>query len=735
MPLFTTEISASRPENRAKKAVDKFNCQSIINTHFKTTLKIKQTKGRMKMHKFLESIKKRNGKVVPFDQAKIGEAIVKALKAVGKEDPVLAQAVTEKVVHNLKKKFGYDSPTVEEVQDAVEKELIASGQAECAKAYIIYRNRRSEIRESQAFLKKVDGIIEGYVMQSDWRVAENSNTSYSLSGLQAHISGAVIAEYTLKNIYPKEIAEAHRSGEFHIHDLGVGTFGGYCAGWSLRQLLEIGFNGVAGRVAAKASRHFNSALGQVVNFLGTMQNEWAGAQAFSSFDTYLAPLAAKDGLTYEQIKQCIQEFVFAINATSRWGNQVPFTNITLDWTVPEDMREQPVLYGGKYLEGDTYKNYQKEMDYINRAFIEVMKAGDMNGRIFTFPIPTYNITRDFNWDNENANLLFEMTAKYGTPYFQNFINSSLKPSDVRSMCCRLQLNMRELANKTGGLFGSGEKTGSIGVVTINLPRIGFVSKTEDEFFKKLDDLIYLAKESLEIKRKEVSRNMEAGLLPWSKRYLGNLKSHFSTIGLVGTHECCLNFLGEGIDTPKGKEFALKVLEFFRERIVAIQLETGHIFNLEATPAEGTAYRLAKIDKKRYPQIITSGEDVPYYTNSTHLPVSYTDDVFETLQHQDDLQTKYTGGTVVHVFLGEKVESAEVCKNLVKKIAYAFRMPYFTITPTFSVCPVHGYIKGEHFECPVGVGGEKPAAEQIEVVIDEKEVINAYEQREKVLVAN
>jgi ribonucleoside-triphosphate reductase len=652
------------------------------------------------MKKFLETIRKRDGKIVPFDPEKIEAAVLKALKATGTEDRTTASAVTERVVHSLKKKFGYDIPGVEEVQDAVEAELIAADLAECAKAYILYRNRRSEVRDSQSFLKKIDEIVCGYVGQSDWRVAENSNTSYTISGLQAHISGAVIAEYTLKYIYPKEIAHAHRSGDFHIHDLGAGAFAGYCAGWSLPQLMELGFNGVPGRVAAKPARHFNAALGQIVNFLGTMQNEWAGAQAFSSFDTYLAPLAAKDGLDYEQIKQSMQEFVFAINATSRWGNQVPFTNITLDWTVPEDIKEQPVLYGGKYLSGEKYRDFQPWMDMLNRAFLEVMIAGDMDGRVFTFPIPTYNLTKDFDWESENANLLFEMAAKYGIPYFQNFINSSLNPGDVRSMCCRLQLNLRELANKTGGLFGSGEKTGSIGVVTINLPRLGFISKTETEFFARLDDLLYLAKESLEIKRKEVNKNMQAGLLPWSKRYLGHLRHHFSTIGLVGMHECCINFLGEGIDAAKGREFALRILDFVRDRITVFQTETGHIYNLEATPAEGTAYRLARIDKKLYPEIITAGKEAPYYTNSSHLPVSYSRDVFATLAHQDELQTKYTGGTVLHVFLGERLPSAASCRQLVKKIAYQFHLPYFTITPTFSICPVHGYIPGEHHTCPI-----------------------------------
>jgi ribonucleoside-triphosphate reductase len=447
--------------------------------------------------------------------------------------------------------------------------------------------------------------------------------------------------------------------------------------------------------------------------MGTLQNEWAGAQAFSSFDTYLAPLAGKDGLNYAQIKQSLQEFIFATNATSRWGNQVPFTNITLDWVVPEDMKDTPLIYGGTLLEDETYADYQDEMDMINRAFIETMSKGDMNGRVFTFPIPTYNITRDFDWGSENSKAMFDMTAKYGIPYFQNFVNSSLKPSDVRSMCCRLQLDLRDLKNKTGGLFGAGEKTGSIGVVTINMPKLGYLSKDDTEFFERLDQLIYLAKESLEIKRKEVSRNMEQGLLPWSKRYLGTLDYHFSTIGLVGMHEACLNFLHKGIETKEGKGLALKTLDFMRDRITEYQQESGHIYNLEATPAEGTSYRLARIDKRNYPEIISSGVKEPYYTNSTNLPVDYTDDIFEALQHQDELQCKYTGGTVLHGFLGEAMSDGSACAQLVKKIAYRFKLPYYTITPTFSICPVHGYIKGEHYNCPVMVnesgGGAKCAS--------------------------
>ncbi|MGM0568397.1 MAG: ribonucleoside triphosphate reductase, partial [Elusimicrobiota bacterium] len=520
------------------------------------------------------------------------------------------------------------------------------------------------------------------------------------------ISGAVIAEYTLNHSYPPEISSAHRSGQMHIHDLSVGTFAGYCAGWSLSQLLMEGFNGVRGRISAKPAKHFNAALGQIVNFLGTLQNEWAGAQAFSSFDTYLAPLAAKDNLSYRQVKQSIQEFVFAINATSRWGNQVPFTNLTFDLTPPEDLKGNGVIYGGKILKGDKYGDYQEQMDMINKAFLEVMLEGDMDGRVFTFPIPTYNLTADFDWDSEISDLLFRMTAKYGIPYFQNFINSDLSPNDVRSMCCRLQLDVRQLAKKTGALFGSGEKTGSIGVVTINLPRIGYESSTEEEFLDKLDELMYLARESLEIKRRDVDKNMEQGLLPWSKRYLGSLDRHFSTIGLVGMNEACLNFMGKDISSREGVDFSSRVLDFMRERLEIYQKETSHIYNLEATPAEGTAYRLARLDKKKYSDIVTAGEKEPYYTNSSHLPVSYTDDVFFALEHQQQLQPKYTGGTVMHTFLGESPVSEQACKNLVKKMAYSSSLPYFTISPTYSVCEDHGYISGEHPQCPeCGTGTE------------------------------
>lgn len=649
----------------------------------------------------IKKLKKRDGRIVEFCEEKITNAIFKAAQAIGGNDKKIAEFLSNKVVTILEYTYDHDNiPNIEDVQDIVEKVLIKSGHAKTAKTYILYRNQRNELRRSNAFISKITDVIEDYVKQDDWRVKENSNASYSISGLQAHISGAVIAEYCLNNVYPKEVAKAHREGSIHIHDLSCGVFSGYCAGWSLRQLLKEGFNGVSGRVAAKPGKHFNAILGQIVNFFGTLQNEWAGAQAFSSLDTYLAPFVRKDNLNYSQVKQSMQEFIFAINQTSRWGNQVPFTNLTFDWTVPLDMKDQKVVFGGEFID-EYYKDYQKEMDMINKAFIEVMTEGDMDGRIFTFPIPTYNITKDFDWESENSRLLFEMTAKYGIPYFQNFINSSLNPGDVRSMCCRLQLNIKELMNKTGGLFGSGELTGSIGVVTINLPRIGYTTKANEEYFKRLEYLMSLAKESLEIKRKEVKKHMDNGLLPYTKRYLGHLNHHFNTIGLVGMNESIQNFLGsdESITSDKGREFAIKVMDFMRDKLIEFQEETGNIYNLEATPAEGTSYRLAKIDKKEFPEIITAGDKTPYYTNSSQLPVGFTKDVFEALDYQDELQCKYTGGTVLHGFVGEKITDWKAARTLVQKVANNFKLPYFTITPTFSICPVHGYVNGEHHVCP------------------------------------
>jgi len=952
-------------------------------------------------------VRKRDGKIVPFEQVRITEAVWKAAQAVGEKDKDVAEKISNKAVKILNENFSSKKvPTIEDIQDCVEKAIVDYGNYEMAKAYILYREQRSKLREAKNMFVDVKDVVDEYLQQDDWRVKENANISYSFAGLLWHGVGTVMSYYALNHVYPKEIGQAHANADYHIHDLSM-SLSGYCAGWSLRQLLAEGFNGVPGKVGSSPAKHLRTAVSQMVNFIGVLQNEWAGAQAFSSFDTYLAPYARADNLDYKGVKQCIQEYVYGMNITSRWGGQCvsedtevltengwkkhtdlvkeekiatfnttngkiefllpqkinvydfdgeminlknrvqdqlvtpnhrvlrkkfnadkyefnaadsliefetpilvpitstvsntneipddwirlyawlvsegtfsddrgrvalyqstlndenveeirttlsnlgmswhemsrihgfsqipglrfrlnqresekvretitskevpifiktlsarqirlfidtyakgdghtepngrtrlytksekirdqlqelcvlcgygttlkqrengvwviniirndttsitkiqkvpykgkvwcpttenetfvarrngkvfitgnsPFSNITLDWTVPEDLRDMPVIVGGKMLD-NTYADYQEEMNMINKAFIEVMTAGDMNGSVFTWPIPTYNVTKDFDWDSENARLLFGMTAKYGLPYFQNFVNSDLKPHDVRSMCCRLQLDLRELRKKTGGLFGSGESTGSIGVVTINLPRIGYLSKGDDEFFERLEQLMYLAKRSLEIKRKVVERNMELGLLPYSRRYLGNLDKHFSTIGIVGMNEALLNFLGSDISTPEGKSFAVKVLDFMRDQIEEIQQETGHIYNLEATPAEGTSYRFARTDKKLYPKMIFAGKKVPYYTNSTHLPVNHTDDPFEALSHQDDLQTRYTGGTVFHTFLGESIDSPEATAQLVKKIAHTFKLPYYTLTPTFSVCTVHGYISGEHFACP------------------------------------
>lgn len=540
-------------------------------------------------------------------------------------------------------------------------------------------------------------FVDDYLRVRDWRVHENANVPYSFSSLFLQAAGEMVTRYTLSKVYPREIAKAHIEGDFHIHNLAFGIIG-YCAGWSIKDLLLQGFSGVVGRTESSPPRHFSSALLQISNFLGSIQNEWAGAQAVNSLDVYLAPFVRKDRLSYRQVKQAVQELIYNLNISSRWGGQTPFTNITFELKVPEDMKKQAVIYGGKILD-ESYADFQPEVDLINRAFLDVMLHGDMRGRIFTFPIPTYNVTKDFDWDSEVSNLLFQVTAKFGIPYFQNCIKGGIDPREVRAMCCRLQLNLKELHRRYGGFFGFAEKTGSVGVVTINMPRLGHVSKDEGEFFERLEQLMELAKDSLEIKRKLVEKNMKRGLLPFSARYLGTLKFHFSTVGLVGMHEACLNLLGEGIETEAGKKFAIRVLKFMRKRLLEFQEETGNIYNLEATPAEGASYRLARLDKTRYPRITTSGKKVPYYTNSTQLPVGYTDDLFKALRHQDDLQVLYNGGTVFHTFLGEAVSSSEGCKVLVRRIAENFRLPYYTITPTFSVCMDHGYLRGEHFTCP------------------------------------
>lgn len=650
---------------------------------------------------FLRQVVKRNGSIEKFDSSKIENAICRAMEAATKNpDKVRAKFLTDKVEEKLRTllagRRAHSIPAIEEIQDVVENVLIEEKEVETAKAYILYRAKHEALRDSKSLLLDINATMDGYLAQSDWRVKENANVNFSLGGLILHNSGTVTANYWLKNIYPPEIAECHKNCAFHIHDLSM--FSGYCAGWSLRQLIQEGLGGVQDKITSKPAAHLSTLVNQMVNFLGIMQNEWAGAQAFSSFDTYLAPFVKTDNLSYGEVRQCIQSYIYGINTPCRWGSQAPFTNITLDWVCPDDLKKKNAIVGGK--EQDfTYGDCQKEMDMINRAFLELMLEGDAEGRGFGYPIPTYNITKEFNWDSPNAKLLFEMTSAYGTPYFQNFINSDLNPGDVRSMCCRLRLDKRELRKRGGGLFGSDEFTGSLGVVTINLPQIGYLAKDEEQFFVRLDYLMDLAKESLCIKRKVIQKLLDNGLFPYTKRYLKKLDNHFNTIGLCGMNECCLNFLGVNIADPKGYDFACRVLDHMREKMQDYQEKTGELFNLEATPAESTSYRLARHDKANYPDIITSGKAEPYYTNSTQLPVDYTADVFEALEHQEILQTKYTGGTVFHTFMGEKIKDWKACRELVKSILSNYRIPYLTISPTYSICPVHGYISGEQFECP------------------------------------
>lgn len=647
-------------------------------------------------------VKKRDGRLVEFNKERILHAIIKASQAVGGSDLKEAELLTDKVVTVLEYKFGADNvPSVEDIQDIVEKILIKTGHAKTAKAYILYRKQHEKIRTTKGTFLEVKESMDEYLQKTDWRVYENSNADYSFSGLMSHVSGKIIANYALNEIYSDRVASAHRNADIHIHDLGFGVVG-YCCGWSLKNLLLMGFGGVSRKIRSKPPKHLEVVIIQMVNFMGTMQMEHAGAQAFSSVDTLLAPFVKTDNLDYRTVKQNVQMLIFSLNVPSRWGCQAPFTNVTFDWAVPEDMFDEPAIVGGEQ-QNFTYGECQKEMDMINKAFIEVMLEGDADGRTFFYPIPTYNITKDFDWDSENANLLFEMTSKYGTPYFQNFVNSSLKPSDIRSMCCRLQLDLKELRNKMGGLFGAGDQTGSIGVVTINLARLGYLSHSEEQFLERLDLMLDIAKESLETKRRIVEANLKAGLMPFTRKFLGSYRSHFSTIGINGMHEALLNLLGKGIETPEGKAFAVKTLGFIREKMRVFQEQTGNLYNLEAVPCESATYRFAKKDVETYPDIITAGtKERPYYTNSTHLPVNHTEDVFESLEHQDALQTLYTGGTVLHCFLGERLDNFQTTKKLVKTIAHNFHLPYFTITPTFSVCPEHGYIKGEHFTCPCSV---------------------------------
>lgn len=648
-----------------------------------------------------EHLVKRDGSVKPFDAAKITAAIAKAGKATGEFGEKRAQEMCETLVISKIKSLNLVTPNIEQVQDAVEHALFDSGYFATLRAYIVYREQRAKSRDAKKSWVNVESSINEYLDQLDWRVNANANQGYSLGGLILNVSGKVVANYWLNYIYTPEIGAAHRNADIHIHDLDM--LSGYCAGWSLRTVLTEGFNGVPGKVEAGAPKHLSSATGQIVNFLGTMQNEWAGAQAFSSFDTYMAPYIRKDHLPYHEVLQCIQELIYNLNVPSRWGTQTPFTNLTFDWTCPEDLKHQHPVIGGEE-QPFTYGELQAEMDMINRAYIEVMMKGDAKGRVFTFPIPTYNMTPDFDWDSPNALRLFDMTARYGLPYFQNFINSELKPNMIRSMCCRLQLDLRELLKRGNGLFGSAEQTGSLGVVTVNCARLGYLYKgNEEELYKRLDHLLDLAKQSLEIKRKVIQRHIDQGLFPYTKRYLGTLRNHFSTIGVNGINEMIRNFTGDtdDITTDWGHAFAVRFLDHVRERLVQFQAETDHMYNLEATPAEGTTYRFAKEDKKRFPNILQAGTPKnPYYTNSSQLPVGFTDDPFQALEMQEDLQKKYTGGTVLHLYMNEAISSAEACRDLVRRTLTRFRLPYITITPTFSICPKHGYIPGRHDFCPI-----------------------------------
>ena len=645
---------------------------------------------------------KRDGEVAAFDIGKITNAIEKAFKATDKQfNTDIIELLGLRVTADFQSKIKDSLIDVESVQDSVETVLEQSGYSDVAKAYILYRKQREKIRNMKSTILDYKDIVNSYVKVEDWRVKENSTVTYSVGGLILSNSGAVTANYWLSEIYDQEISDAHRNADIHIHDLSMLT--GYCAGWSLKQLIREGLGGIEGKITSAPAKHLSVLCNQMVNFLGIMQNEWAGAQAFSSFDTYLAPFVKVDHLSYPEVKKCIESFVYGVNTPSRWGTQAPFSNITLDWTVPNDLAELPAIVGGKDMDF-CYKDCKKEMDMVNKAFIETMIEGDANGRGFQYPIPTYSITRDFDWsDTENNRLLFEMTSKYGTPYFSNYINSDMEPSDVRSMCCRLRLDLRELRKKTGGFFGSGESTGSVGVVTINMPRIAYLSRNKADFYRRLDHKMDIAARSLKIKRDVISRLLEEGLYPYTKRYLGSFSNHFSTIGLIGMNEVGLNavWLGEDLSHPKTQEFTKEVLNHMRERLVEYQEQYGDLYNLEATPAESTTYRLAKHDRERWPDIKTAGKegDTPYYTNSSHLPVDYTADIFDALDIQDELQTLYTSGTVFHAFLGEKLPDWKSAANLVRKIAENYRLPYYTLSPTYSVCKEHGYIAGEHFTCP------------------------------------
>lgn len=643
---------------------------------------------------------KRDGQQASFDMGKIMSAIQQAGIATEEYDSEESERLTGQVLKVLCHRYANQTLEIEQIQDVVEQVLITSDHYRTARAYIVYREQHGKLRRDQKSMVDVESSMNEYLDQLDWRVNANANQGYSLGGLILNTAGKVTANYWLNHVYPEEVGEIHRQGDVHIHDLDM--LAGYCAGWSLRTLLHEGFNGIPDKVESSPPKRFTSALGQMVNFLGALQNEWAGAQAFSSFDTYLAPYIRRENLSYDAVRQGIQEFIYNLNVPSRWGTQTPFTNLTFDWVCPDDLKEQIPVVAGEEM-SFSYGDLQTEMDMINQAYIEVMIAGDAKGRVFTFPIPTYNITHDFPWESDNAKRLFEMTAKYGLPYFQNFLNSDMEPGQVRSMCCRLQLDLRELLKRGNGLFGSAEQTGSIGVVTVNCARLGYLYKNDETaLIKQLEHLMELAKNSLEIKRKMIQRYMDGGLYPYTRRYLGTLRNHFSTIGVNGINEMIRNFTEDKHDISDewGREFAERLLSQVRDKLIAFQDETGHMYNLEATPAEGTTYRFAKEDKKRFADIIQAGtQDAPYYTNSSQLPVGLTDDPFEALSLQDDLQKQYTGGTVLHLYMNERISSAESCGSLVKRVLERFRLPYITITPTFSICPQHGYLDGEHEFCP------------------------------------
>ena len=645
---------------------------------------------------------KRDGEIAEFNLGKINDAIAKAFEATGKayNDDIIG-LLSLRVSADFQSKIQEGKISVEDIQDSVENVLEQTGYTDVAKAYILYRKQREKMRNMKSTVLDYKNVVDSYVKVEDWRVKENSTVTYSVGGLILSNSGAITANYWLSEIYDEEIAQAHRNADIHIHDLSMLT--GYCAGWSLKQLIQEGLGGITGKITSAPAKHLSVLCNQMVNFLGIMQNEWAGAQAFSSFDTYLAPFVRTDNLSYQEVKKCLEAFIYGVNTPSRWGTQAPFSNITLDWTVPNDLAELPAIVGGKEMDFK-YKDCKKEMDMVNKAFLEIMIEGDANGRGFQYPIPTYSITRDFDWsDTENNRLLFEMTAKYGTPYFSNYINSDMEPSDVRSMCCRLRLDLRELRKKSGGFFGSGESTGSVGVVTINLPRIAYQAKDEADFYARLDKLMDISARSLKIKRGVITKLLDEGLYPYTKRYLGTFDNHFSTIGLIGMNEVGLNanWLRADMTDKRVQQFAKDVLNHMRERLSDYQEMYGDLYNLEATPAESTTYRFAKHDREQFPDIITAGKegDTPFYTNSSHMPVEYTSDIFDALEVQDELQTLYTSGTVFHAFIGEKLPTWESAANLVRKIAENYRLPYYTLSPTYSVCKEHGYIAGEHFTCP------------------------------------